>query len=397
MAVRSLSRNLVASAGAVLCAVAVAATPVHASARREPTALQTQLDRLVHADGIPGILATVTAPGPHGRVTTLRAGTGDLRTGRPVPPNGRIRIGSVTKAFVATVVMQLVGEGRIGLDTPVERYVPGVVRGSGGDGRAITIRQLLQHTSGLPDPGDLLPHDEEFVRHRFDHYDRGELIRHALGKRPTFVPPGAPGKWSYTNTGYLLLGMVIEKVTGARSWQDEVRRRIVVPLRLRGTSLPRPGSYGIQGPHPRGYVRVASGLKDVTEQDTGYLDAAGDMISTPGDVNRFFLALLRGELLRPAERAQMIQMIDAAPGGPVERYGLGLERNELSCGGFVGHSGQMHGYSTAAGLLVDRTGRPGRAVTITITTEPRDMDDFHRLMEAVNTALCEPRPSQAAS
>ncbi|MEV5706381.1 serine hydrolase domain-containing protein [Actinoallomurus sp. NPDC052274] len=388
---------MAASAGAVLCAVAVAGTPVHASAGREPMALQTVLDRLVREEGIPGILATITEPGPQGRVTTLRAGTGDLRTGRPVPTNGRIRIGSVTKAFVATVVMQLVGEGRIGLDTAVEHYLPGVVRGRGGDGRAITIRQLLQHTSGLPDPGDLLPHDEDFVRQRFDHHDRGELIHHALGKPPTFVPPGAKGKWSYTNTGYLLLGMVIEKVTGARSWHDEVQRRIVAPLRLRGTSSPRPGSYGIQGSHPRGYIRVASGMADVTEQDTGYLDAAGDMVSTPDDVDRFFLALLGGELVRPAELDQMTQMIDAAPGGPVDRYGLGLERNELSCGGFVGHSGQMHGYSTAAGLLLDRTGRPGRALTMTITTEPRDMDDFHHLMKAVDTALCDSRPSPAAS
>ncbi|WP_214410285.1 serine hydrolase domain-containing protein [Sphaerisporangium fuscum] len=396
MAVLSLSRSLTAAAGAVLCVVA-AATAVHASPGRDPAALQRRLDRIVREDRIPGILITVTEPGPHGRQATLRAGTGDLRTGRPVPPDGRVRIGSVTKAFVATVVMQLAGEGGIGLDTPVERYLPGVVRGRGGDGRVITIRQLLQHTSGLPDPGDLLPHDEKFARHRFDHHDRDELIRHALGKRPTFAPPGAAGKWSYTNTGYLLLGMVVEKVTGAKDWRDEVRRRIVVPLRLRGTSLPRPGSYGIPGPHPHGYIRVASGLADVTEQDTGHLDAAGGMISTPGDVNRFFTALLRGELLRPAQLAQMTRMIEAAPGGAVERYGLGLERNELSCGGFVGHSGQMHGYSTAAGLLVDRAGRLGRAVTMTITTEPRDLEEFHHLMKVVDTALCGPRPSPAAS
>ncbi|MER6949171.1 serine hydrolase domain-containing protein [Nonomuraea sp. NPDC000554] len=388
MVVRSLGRSLVAAAGAVLCVVTIAAVPVRASADHEPTALQVQLERLVRELGIPGILATVTEPGSHGRTTTLRAGTGDLRTGLPVPMDGRVRIGSVTKAFVATVVLQLVGEGRIGLDTAVERYLPGVVRGNGGDGRAITVRQLLQHTSGLPDPGDLLPHDEEFARHRFDHHDRGELIRHALDGRPTFVPPGAKGKWAYTNTGYLLLGMIIERVTGARSWHDEVRRRITEPLGLRKTSSPRPAQYRVRGPHPRGYIRVASGMVDVTEQDAGYLDAAGDMISTPGEVNRFFLALLRGRLLRPAELAQMTRMTSATPGGPVEHYGLGLERNELTCGGFVGHSGQMHGYSTAAGLLVDRTGRPGRAVTVTITTEPRDMNDFRHLMKAVDTALC---------
>ncbi|WP_083734540.1 serine hydrolase domain-containing protein [Actinomadura sp. CNU-125] len=330
--------------------------------------------------GVPGALMTVA-----GRTTvTLRSGTGDVRTGRPVPPNGLVRIGSTTKAFVATVVLQLVGEGRVRLDAPVERYLPGVVRGRGGDGRRITVRQLLQHTSGLPDPGTLLPQGREWADQRFRHHDRDELIRYALTLEPT------SGPWSYTNTGYLLLGKLIEQVTGAPSWRDEVQRRIVRPLGLRHTYSPDPREYRIRGAHPRGYIR-APDLIDVTEQDTGHMDAAGDMVSTPAEIDRFFGALLRGRLLRPAELAEMSRMVPAR--GAVDEYGLGLEINHLSCGDLVGHSGQMHGYSMLAGVLVGRGGRAGPAFVLSITTEPADMDDFRRVMRVAETALCAPTGS----
>ncbi|MBT2212703.1 serine hydrolase [Actinomadura sp. NEAU-AAG7] len=358
-------------------AVTLGAAPAApASASPDPHGrLQRDLDGMVRDVGAPGALLSVTGT----RTFTLRSGTGDLRTGRPVPVNGRVRIGSTTKAFVATVVLQLVGERRVRLDAPVETYLPGAVRGRGGDGRTITVRQLLQHTSHLPDPGPLLPHGREWADQRFRHRDRDELLRYALAQEPT------TGSWSYNNTGYLLLGRLIEAVTGARTWRDEVAGRIARPLRLRNTYAPGPYSYRIGGPHPRGYVRVPEYV-DVTEQDTGYLDAAGAMVSTPAEVNRFFSALLRGRLLRPAELAEMRRVLPA--GGTVDAYGLGLEVNHLSCGDLVGHAGQMHGYSTVAGVLVDRRGRPGAAVTMSMTTEPEDMDDFRRAMHVIDTALC---------
>ncbi|GAA2450009.1 serine hydrolase domain-containing protein [Actinomadura vinacea] len=359
-----------ATATVALCSLG---TP---SASASTDHLQRELDGVVRDVGVPGALMTVT-----GRTTvTVRSGTGDLRTGRPVPANGQVRVGSTTKAFVATAVLQLVGEGEVVLDSPVETYLPGVVRGRGGDGREITVRQLLQHTSHLPDPGPLLPSGgREWADQRFRHHDRDKLIRYALAQEPTTAP------WSYTNTGYLLLGKLIEEVTGAWSWRDEVHRRIARPLKLRHTYSPHPSAYRIKGPHPRGYVRAPEFI-DVTEQDTGYLDAAGDMVSTPVEINRFFSALLQGRLLRPAELAEMRRMVPA--GGAVDEYGLGLETNHLSCGDLVGHAGQMHGYSTLAGVLVDRRGRPGAAVTLSITTEPKDMSDFRRALKAVDTALC---------
>lgn len=361
--------------GVAIMTVLSTVAPPAASA--ETGSLQRELDGMVRDIGAPGALMTVT-----GRTSvTMRSGTGDLRTGRPVPLDGMVRVGSTTKAFVATVVLQLVGEGRVRLDAPVETYLPGVVRGRGGDGRTITVRQLLQHTSGLPDPGPLLPQGREWADQRFQHHDREKLIRYALKQEPTSAP------WSYTNTGYLLLGKLIERVTGAPTWRDEVERRIARPLGLRHTYSPDPREYRIRGSHPRGYIRAPEFI-DVTEQDTGYMDAAGDMVSTPAEVNRFFGALLGGRLLRPAELAEMRRMVPA--GGAVDEYGLGLEINHLSCGDLVGHSGQMHGYSIVAGILVDRGDRPGRAFALSVTTEPSDMDDFHRVMQVTETALCPP-------
>lgn len=361
-----------------LCGLTPASVP---AARASSTALQRELDGAVRDTGMPGAIMTRA-----GRAeVTVRSGVGDVRTGRPVPRHAMVRIGSTTKAFVATVVLQLVGEGRIALDAPVETYLPGVVRGRGGDGRTITVRQLLQHTSGLPDPGTLLPSGRAWAERRFRHRDRDELIRYALSLEPTTA------RWSYTNTGYLLLGELIEKVTKARSWRDEVARRIVHPLGLRRTYSPEPSEYRIRGPHPRGYLR-APGLIDVSEQDTGYLDAAGDMVSTPAEIDRFFGALLRGRLLRPAVLAEMRRTVPAS--GAVDEYGLGLEVNHLSCGDLVGHAGQMHGYSMLAGVLDRGRGlghgraRLDAAVALSVTTEPADMDDFRRILKVADTALC---------
>jgi D-alanyl-D-alanine carboxypeptidase len=143
----------------------------------------------------------------------VRSGVGDLGTGRPVPYDGRVRMGSNTKTVVATVVLQLVERGRLDLDAPVERYLPGLVRGNGNDGRGIHIRHLLQHTSGLPDFTGDLPFTPENLDARFQRFSSEELLDLALAHPPTFQP-GEPGRWAYTNTGYELLGMVIEEVTG---------------------------------------------------------------------------------------------------------------------------------------------------------------------------------------
>ncbi|NEK94601.1 beta-lactamase family protein [Modestobacter muralis] len=136
----------------LLAPATAAATPSHAPAAT--ASVQRDLDSLVNEGRFPAVLASVTDG--RGRTRDLAAGVRDVTTGGPAPVNGRIRMASNTKTFTATVVLQLVAERRIGLDQPIERYLPGLVRGPGGDGREITVRELLQHTSGLPDYDDVV-------------------------------------------------------------------------------------------------------------------------------------------------------------------------------------------------------------------------------------------------
>lgn len=349
--------------------------------------LQDAVDKLTREDGFPGALATVSDAGRH---RTVRSGVGDLRTGRPVPYDGRVRMGSATKTVVATVVLQLVERGRIDLDAPVERYLPGLVRGNGNDGRKIRIRHLLQHTSGLPDFTGDLPFSPENLDARFQPFSSKELLDLALAHPPTFQP-GEAGRWAYTNTGYELLGMVIEKVTG-HSWQHEVTGRFIRPLGLDTMYLPRAGEYDLRGPHPRGYVTVPDAPRpaDVTEFEPSVFGASGSLVSTPRDYNRFLTALLRGDLLSPGMLAEMKRPDPATQLWPGAEYGLGLIRTPLSCGGyFYGHSGDVPGYSTLSGVAVDAAGRTGRSATVAVTREPDTMEQGLDLVRTVDTALCD--------
>jgi D-alanyl-D-alanine carboxypeptidase len=279
-----------------------------------------------------------------------------------MPWEGRFRIGSATKSFTAVVVLQLVGEGRLALDDSVGRWLPGLVRGNGNDGRRITVRQLLQHTSGIHDVGPDIPalHSAAGYRaERWRSYDAEELVRAAMRHRPGF-PPGEG--WSYSNTNYVLLAMVVSAVTG-RSWAREVEERIIRPLGLRDTSVP--GVFpGIEGPHARGYAfggDASPGL-DVTWLNPSMAVGAGSVVSTAYDVDRFYGALLGGRLLAPAQLSEMTDAV-AAPELGV-RYGLGIAEIPLSCGGsYFGHVGELLGYRTLAGAARDGS----RAVTVYVT------------------------------
>ncbi|WP_329248539.1 beta-lactamase family protein [Actinoallomurus sp. NBC_01490] len=341
------------------------------------TAVQKVLHRLTTDDGAPGALAEVR---DRRGVTVLTSGVADLRTNAPVPADSSFRIGSMTKPYVATVVLQLVGEHRVALDAPVERYLPGVVRGHGNDGRRITVRELLQHTSGLPDYLTYLT-PQDVLADRYAHHDRDELLRIALAHPPLFRPGR---KWSYSNTNYLLASMLIEKVTG-HPYATEIDRRIVKPLGLRSTSVPGDET-GIPGPHPRGYVRPGAGADpiDVTEFNPSVAAGSGNMISSASDVSRFFDALLHGRLLRPAELAEMTRT-RATGSSDGRAYGLGLERHPLPCGGvYWGHGGDIFGFATMSGTTTD-----GRQATVMVNLDPGGSDAQDAdVTAAVTTALC---------
>ncbi|MFD3807829.1 serine hydrolase domain-containing protein [Streptomyces sp. NPDC058611] len=368
-------RGALAAVAAVATAIVTAnvLAPTTSFAAARPDSVQQGLNALVR-DGQPAALATVR--GDDGRNRTYTAGVGDLATGAKVPKDGQVRIGSNTKTFVAVVLLQLVGEGRIGLDDPVDTHLPGLLRGDGIDGRRITVRQLLQHTSGLPDYGVHISDDE--IAHRY--FEPRDLVDIALKHKAEFDPGE---RWSYSNTNYVVAGLIIQKVTG-RPLAEEIDRRVVQRIGLRDTYFPAPGDKTIREPHPKGYRVMADGeLRDSTEVDPSAGGAAGQMISTNSDVNRFFTALLRGDLL---EDAQLVQMRTTVPVGDTgAHYGLGLMSRKLSCGGvYWGHGGDLVGYETRGGVTDD--GR--QAANIAVTSIPADISGTRRVEAVVDTALC---------
>jgi D-alanyl-D-alanine carboxypeptidase len=374
--------------GGMLPGNAAAATVAQSTAARsthsaDDAQLRALLRQLTTVDGAPGALIEVR---DRRGSSVLTSGVADVQSQAPVRGDSRFRIGSMTKPFVATVVLQLVGEHRVALDAPVERYLPGVIRGPGGDGRTITVRQLLQHTSGLPDYLSFLK-PQDILKDPLAHHDTRNLVNLALANPPTFPTPGHG--WKYSNTNYLLAGMLIEKATG-HTYGAEIRRRIIRPLGLSATSAPGDTS-AIFGPHPRGYVRpgAEATLMDVTAINPSIAGSSGEMISSARDLNRFLDALISGRLLRPAQLKEMETPSQAASSSGRE-YGMGLERWALPCGGvYWGHGGDIFGYETLGGATAD-----GRQATVMVNVDPggtKAQDDDMRA--AVETALCEDRPT----
>ncbi|TLS42457.1 beta-lactamase family protein [Streptomyces montanus] len=342
-------------------AVALTAASFTASATAAPAptgqghrATREAMDAAVE-DGVPGVAGQAKDKYGTWKGTS---GVGDLRTNKPRSAHDRYRVGSITKTFVSTVLLQLEAEGRLSLDDKVDQWLPGVVRGNGHDGTRITLRQLLNHTSGIfnytadEEFGRTFFLKDGFFKHRYDTVTPERLVRIATSHKPDFAPGTS---WNYSNTNFILAGMVIEKATG-HSYGDEIRRRIIQPLGLHATSVPGTNPK-VPQPSSRAYGKLAETATgptyDVTELNPSLAGAAGEMISDSGDLNRFYSALLRGKLLPEAQLAEMktTVKVDEIPDAG---YGLGLMEHKLSCGTVVwGHGGGIHGSSSEAVTTAD--------------------------------------------
>ncbi|GAB2580210.1 serine hydrolase domain-containing protein [Streptomyces capparidis] len=362
-----------------LATVLLAASAGPAAAEPRPAdPLQRQVDA-IRDTGAVGVQAEVTSPDTR---DSARAGTAEKGTGKPMPRDGRFRIGSAAKTFTATVVLQLVGEGRMSLDDTVEQWLPGVVRGNGNDGSRITVRHLLQHTSGVR---DILPEiaalnsADGYRAERFRTYTPEELVGLAMRRPPLPFSPGED--WSYSNTNYVLAAMIIHEVTG-RSWDREVKDRIIRPLDLRDTSAPDTFPF-ITGPHARGYTAFDTGTgTDVTVLNPSMAVGSGSIISTTRDLNRFYAALLDGRLLDPAQLDDMTTTTPAPKLGV--RYGLGLGEIPLSCGGsYFGHFGELLGYRTWVGVT-----RDGSRTAAVYVTSDGGQDTQQAMRTLVDRELC---------
>ncbi|MEU0457962.1 serine hydrolase domain-containing protein [Streptomyces sp. NPDC006129] len=398
---RPLLVSLVAVLGvlgaAVSCAPDRPPPRSHLKQQAPHTRTQAVLNEIV-AQGTPGVIAQVR---DRNGVWAGRAGVRALGTERSRSTHERFRIASVTKTFTATVLLKLEAEGKLSLDDSVALWLPGVVHGKGYRPAHITVRHLLNHTSGIFDYNM----DEGFrARYAGDEFELNsrlrwsprELVDIALRHPPNFQPeqgsrPGRPGKWDYSDTNYLLAGMVVEKATG-RSYAHAVERLVIRPLGLRGTSVPG-SSPRLPAPHARHYSTLfedgpRAKVRDVTEFSPTVAFSAGQMISTVGDVNRFLSRLLAGELLPPAQQRQLLDAVpvdgDKGHGGPQDVYGLGLRHFKLAEGCWAwGHGGMIPGSATRA--LASADGRQ-------VMTMNRNGDWGEQRLEdaAVEAEFCAP-------
>jgi D-alanyl-D-alanine carboxypeptidase len=306
-----------------------------------PQRVQQALDRVVAA-GAPGATAVVRVGG---RTIRLGSGRSNLSPVESMRTDLPARIGGVTKSFTATVVLQLVAERRLRLDDTVEQWLPGVIP----NGAGISVRQLLNHTSGVfdyvNDPRTLAPYLEgDWTRI----FDPGDGVRYAAEHQPVFAPGTALG---YSNTNYLLLAMVVETITG-RPIGAELRRRIFAPLGLAHTSYP--ASSEIAGRHVHGYIADVTPPVDITPLSPTVYAAAGAVLTSADDLARFYRALLGGHLLQTRVLAQMRTIDPVATGGIPDAgilgggWGLGLLREEFPCGEAWGHDAEHLGYMAAA-------------------------------------------------
>ena len=359
-----------------------------APSKGEAESLKSRAQGLV-GDGYPAVLAAVSDS--KGESAGVAVGKGSLETGQAPPMDGEVRVGSNTKTFVAVVVMQMVQEGKVGLDEPIETYLPGLIKGEGIDASRITVRQLLQHTSGLPEHTDYYFSSNAAALENIQHYiPARDLLDVALSK-PAAFEPGT--QWSYSNTNYIVLGMLIERVS-QRPMGEQIDQRIIKRLGLSHTYFPGNGEKKIRGSHPQGYHINGEGkLEDVTEMDASLPWAAGAMVSTPSELNTFFQAVFDGRLLTQTSIDEMKKGVDTGSGGMV--YGLGLFGTPLSCGGTSwGHGGGIFGYETH-----NAVGPDGTAVTVAVTALSSAIADQSNLEnsakekagkvdEAVDAALC---------
>jgi D-alanyl-D-alanine carboxypeptidase len=347
------------SLGAWVLRRGASAAPVSKALESRPAPdLQAVLDQVVDA-GVAGVIARTQ----RGReVRAHAAGVDDLTSGARLRPAARLRVGSITKTFVATVVLQLVQEGRLRLDAPVDTWLPGLLP----DGDAITVRHLLQHTSGLADHVETPGFMERVPKNPV--YEPEELVALATA-RPLAFAPGTD--LAYSNTGYVVAGLLVEAVTG-NSLGRELRDRIFEPLDLDHTSFPT-SKRKLGGYHARGYVpgdqapTPQAEPLDVTEINPSWAWAAGALVSTAADVSRFYRSLLGGRLL---DRRLLEEMKTTVPDPEVGgEYGLGLARVQTPCGAFWGHEGALPGYVTWA--LTTEDARRSGVLAVTMNPVPQ--------------------------
>lgn len=361
---------------ALLALLAVPAQAGTAAAAELPAPDDAGLQAVLHtalSQGAPGAMVRVD---DNGTVHQLSEGVADRATGRAITTTDRFRVGSVTKSFSAVVLLQLVDEGKLDLDASVNTYLPGLLP----DDR-ITVREVMSHRSGLYDyTNDMFAQTVpgfESVRNKVFSYQ--DLVTLSLKHAVTNAPGAA---YSYSNTNFVVAGMLIEKLTG-HPVATEYQNRIFTPLNLTDTFYVHPDT-AIPGTHANGYLtpdEAGGALVDSTEQTVSWAQSAGAIISSTQDLDTFFSALMRGQLMSAAQLTQMQQWTTV---NSTQGYGLGLRRRDLSCGISVyGHTGTVQGYYTYA--FASKDGK--RSVTALANTS-NNVNVLNTMARTLESAFC---------
>ncbi|WP_405506569.1 serine hydrolase domain-containing protein [Streptomyces purpurascens] len=347
------------------------------SAQSPDTALETAIAGLPTAD------ATAALVRVGGKEGTWQGSSGvhDLRTNRPADPAARFRAGSVTKVFTAAVALQLASEGRLDLDRSARSYLPELIPASYA---GVTVRQLLNHTHGIPAPDFPGTTVEEAYANRFQIHDPRDMVRSATSKAPEFAPGE---RQHYLNIGYTIAGLIIERVTDD-SYERQVARRVLKPLGLCDTYFPG-ANPRIVGPHNHGYQRMrlddgTVGLRDVSVWGSTDGWAAGDIVSTTADLERFTQALFQGRVVRGPLLDEMFtlpKVTDSKTGKPAA-YSVGLSMKVLGGREVWGKTGGRWGYNAA----IAGTRGGSRTLVYSVNSTDAKGQDMNKVAETIMVA-----------
>ncbi|MDQ0596664.1 D-alanyl-D-alanine carboxypeptidase [Streptomyces canus] len=308
--------------------------PAHELDPELASRLDKAIEKVRQQAGIPGVVAGLWMPGKGSYVRAT--GVADTATRKPMTSDVFVRIGSETKTFTVTALLELVDDGLVGLDDPISKYIHGVPKG-----HRITLRHLAEMRSGL------FPYteDADFVHDLLSNPKRSftprEVLAYGFKHKNTF----APGKqFEYSNTNLILLGLVVEKMSGHRL-DEFIEKRVLRPARLSHTLFPR--GFEFPRPHPRGYTNqtLTGEVADSTNWNPSWAWAAGAMISDLHDLRRWAKIVATGTLLRPQTQEQRLKMLPT--GHPGTSYGLGIFNSD----GWIGHNGSIPGYQTVTVYL----------------------------------------------
>ncbi len=352
-------------------ALAIVPAAAHAAPGREAR-VSAVVRAIMAEEGIPGVIVGVWQPGEAPIVKGYGSRTFDIATGQDGPPDMKpdlyTRIGSETKTFTATAVLQLVGEGRVGLEDPISKYVKGVPNGLN-----ITVRELGEMRSGLVNFTDNEGWEAEYLAAPTRAWKPRQLLAASFSLPPSFAPGQS---YEYSNTNYVLLGLLVEKVTG-EGIGPYVESHILAPLRLEHTLVPSGAEY--PQPHADGYTvqPLERTLVNTTGWNFSWAYSAGTMVSTLHDLRIWAKAVATGALLKPAVQRQRERFVPI-PFSAQAGYGFGL----FDINGWIGHDGAVPGFESLTVYLPAK-----QATMVLLLNGEADIESNLRLGEAISKVI----------